>query len=212
MNQVENIEDHLAHTCKCGSVNFALLKSGQIECNKCGEKQGDARWGDGPLGCQIRRAIAAEDALRQAIEQAEKVEPVLVVARHDLEKLLKRPEGDKHIKAFIPPGMGDEVLLYTHPPTAPAQQPLSYEESWAGSKPCCGEYASCGRPCTPRGRWEAQQSQQPLSAEQIRDLVKECGLDWHRGFYPLFDGDETNRFAVLVQATETAHGIKGETK
>jgi hypothetical protein len=43
---------------------------------------------------------------------------VLVVARHDLEKLLKRPEGDKHIKAFIPPGMGDEVLLYTHPPTA----------------------------------------------------------------------------------------------
>jgi hypothetical protein len=39
--------------------------------------------------------------------------------------------------------------------------------------------------------------------------VKECGLDWHRGFYPLFDGDETNRFAVLVQATETAHGIKG---
>ena len=64
---------------------------------------------------------AAVDALRQAIEQAGKAEPVLVVARHDLEKLLKHPEGDKHIKAFIPPGMGDEVLLYTHPPTAPAQ-------------------------------------------------------------------------------------------
>ena len=68
----------------------------------------------------------AVDALRQAIEQAGKAEPVLVVARHDLEKLLKHPEGDKHIKAFIPPGMGDEVLLYTHPPTAPtapAQRP-----------------------------------------------------------------------------------------
>jgi hypothetical protein len=63
----------------------------------------------------------AIDDLRQAIEQAGKAEPVLVVARHDLEKLLKHPEGDKHIKAFIPPGMGDEVLLYTHPPTAPAQ-------------------------------------------------------------------------------------------
>jgi hypothetical protein len=55
-------------------------------------------------------------------------------------------------------------------------------------------------------------AQQPLTDEQIRDLVKECGLNWHRGFYPLFDGDETNRFAVLVQATEAAHGIKGEPK
>jgi hypothetical protein len=74
---------------------------------------------DGPDN-HVQEAV---DLLCQAIEQAEKVEPVLVVARHDLEKLLKRPEGDKHIKAFIPPGMGDEVLLYTHPPTAPAEPP-----------------------------------------------------------------------------------------
>lgn len=26
-----------------------------------------------------------------------------------------------------------------------------------GVKPCCGEYATCCLPCTPRGRWEAQQ-------------------------------------------------------
>ena len=71
----------------------------------------------GPL--KMEEAMQDEiDELRQAIEQAEKQEPVLVVARHDLEKLLRHPEGDKHIKAFIPPGMGDEVLLYTHPPTA----------------------------------------------------------------------------------------------
>ena len=60
---IEDIANHMAHTCKCGSVNFALLKSSHIECNKCGELQGDARWGDGPLGFQIRRAIAAEDAI-----------------------------------------------------------------------------------------------------------------------------------------------------
>jgi hypothetical protein len=80
----------------------------------------------------------AIDDLRQAIEQAGKMEPVLVVARHDLEKLLKRPEGDKHIKAFIPPGMGDEVLLYTHPPTAAPQED---ERCWK-----CGEDGgtSCG--------------------------------------------------------------------
>jgi len=49
---------------------------------------------------------------------------------------------------------------------------------------------------------QAQEQRKPLTDAEIRDLVKECGLDWHRGFYPLFDGDETNRFAVLVQAAE----------
>lgn len=35
---VENIEDHMAISCEdCGSVNFALLKSGKVECNKCGK-------------------------------------------------------------------------------------------------------------------------------------------------------------------------------
>lgn len=39
-----------------------------------------------------------------------------------------------------------------------------------------------------------------LTDEQMRDLVKECGLDWHRGFMPLFDDDPTNRYAVLIAA------------
>lgn len=47
----------------------------------------------------------------------------------------------------------------------------------------------------------------PLTDEQQRDLVKECGLDWHRGYMPLFDGDPTNRFSVLIEAIERAHGI-----
>ena len=48
----------------------------------------------------------------------------------------------------------------------------------------------------------------PLPLETVRVLVKECGLDWHRGFVPLFDGDETNRYEVLIRAVE--HGITGE--
>jgi len=39
-----------------------------------------------------------------------------------------------------------------------------------------------------------------MTDEQMRDLVKECGLDWHRGYMPLFDGDPTNRYAVLIEA------------
>ena len=35
---IENIEDHLALACECGSVKWALLKSGGSECHKCGYK------------------------------------------------------------------------------------------------------------------------------------------------------------------------------
>ncbi len=56
----------------------------------------------------------------------------------------------------------------------------------------------------------APTARQPLPLDAIRDLVKECGLDWHRGFAPLFPGDETNRYAVLVQEVERLCGITQE--
>ncbi len=40
----------------------------------------------------------------------------------------------------------------------------------------------------------------PLTDEQMQALVKECGLDWQRGYMPLFDDDPTNRYAVLIEA------------
>jgi hypothetical protein len=43
-----------------------------------------------------------------------------------------------------------------------------------------------------------------MTDEQMRDLVKECGLDWQRGYMPLFDGDPTNRYAVLIESVEAA--------
>lgn len=39
-----------------------------------------------------------------------------------------------------------------------------------------------------------------MTLGEMRVLVKECGLDWHRGFVPLCDGDPTNRYAVLIDA------------
>lgn len=36
MSNVYDITQHHALTCECGSVNFALLMSDGIECNKCG--------------------------------------------------------------------------------------------------------------------------------------------------------------------------------
>jgi hypothetical protein len=45
--------------------------------------------------------------------------------------------------------------LYTTPPAQPAV--LSLEDSLKVTKVCCGDYANCHAPCTPRGRWQAHQ-------------------------------------------------------
>jgi hypothetical protein len=42
-----------------------------------------------------------------------------------------------------------------------------------------------------------------MTEDQVREMVKGCGLDWQRGYMPLFDGDPTNRYAVLVNAART---------
>lgn len=39
-----------------------------------------------------------------------------------------------------------------------------------------------------------------MSEEEMQDLVRECGLDWYKGYAPLFEGDPTNRYAVLIEA------------
>lgn len=44
IKQVENIEDHLAFSCQCGSVGFNLLKSGSTECTLCGKR--GFQWAD----------------------------------------------------------------------------------------------------------------------------------------------------------------------
>lgn len=66
---MENIENHMAYTCKCGGVNFALLKSGAIECNKCSTALDDVKWWAGGMGAQLARAIKAEDE-RDALKAA----------------------------------------------------------------------------------------------------------------------------------------------
>ncbi len=69
----ENIENHMAYTCKCGGVNFALLKSGGIECNKCSSQLDGVKWWAGGMGAQLARAIKAEDqrdALKDQLAKA----------------------------------------------------------------------------------------------------------------------------------------------
>ena len=61
--------------------------------------------------------------------------------------------------------------------------------------------------------WQAataaeRERRKPMTDDELHDLVKGCGLDWHRGYVPLFEGDDTNRFAVLVREVESRCGIR----
>ena len=104
-----------------------------------------------------------------------------------------------------------------HPPRAPLtdEHPYTYTSTQATNCAGCGEYkhtplridAMGGYVCltcidkklgTVLGEFGYPAPQAPLTEEQKRDLVKECDLDWQRGFMPLFDGDPTNRYAVLI--------------
>jgi len=52
---IENIENHTDCSCPaCGSVNFALLKSGRLECNKCGRVTGGLWIGVSDSGCDTQ--------------------------------------------------------------------------------------------------------------------------------------------------------------
>lgn len=66
----------------------------------------------------------AKIALRQAIEQAEKVEPVGSVVEDDNDFGRVKAILDQDARVQLAVG----TKLYTHPPTAPAQHPLSEEQ------------------------------------------------------------------------------------
>lgn len=44
MTDIYDINDHMARFCECGCVKFNLLRSENIECDGCGEKQFNLTW------------------------------------------------------------------------------------------------------------------------------------------------------------------------
>ena len=38
---------------------------------------------------------------------------------------------------------------------------------------CCGDYATCMKPCTPRGRWLPEQEQRENTKQRVLQLIKE---------------------------------------
>ncbi len=74
---VEHIEDHLARICECGCVRFNLLKSGDVECDGCQNKQNiiwreTMKMIDGaPRRARIDLYSDAEKAIHDAVQAVE---------------------------------------------------------------------------------------------------------------------------------------------
>lgn len=108
--------------------------------------------------------------------------------------------------------------MYLHPAAAPsvAPEPVAWtlQSELDAAQTTCSAHLWFTNPRNSawtalftREKIAAHPPRAPLTEEQKRDLVKECDLDWQRGYMPLFEGDPTNRYAVLIEAVEAAHGI-----
>jgi hypothetical protein len=99
MSNVENLEDHMAYACKCGSVHFNLLKSSFIECSSCGLKL-EQFWGS----------------------KQNKIEQQPIAWRWGAPKL---KNGDFEWRYSLNQTRPDAIPLYTTPPQ---RKPLTDEE------------------------------------------------------------------------------------
>ena len=78
-------------------------------------------------------------------------------------------------------------------------EPVGLIESLKDAKPCCGQYETCWRACTPRGKFIGQRDAQrkPLTDEEIKS---QWSVFWEADCHP---------WAIdFARAIEAAHGIK----
>jgi hypothetical protein len=103
MSNVENLEDHMAYACKCGSVHFNLLKSSFIECSSCGLKL-EQFWGS----------------------KQNKIEQQPIAWRWGAPKL---KNGDFEWRYSLNQTRPDAIPLYTTPPQRkePEQEPVAWK-------------------------------------------------------------------------------------
>jgi hypothetical protein len=97
---------------------------------------------------------------RQLLEKPEPVQEPVAFKVIKGELCYKSQEDDQSFGMWCPVTPQTDLPyvngteFYTTPPAQPAA--LSLEDSLRVTKVCCGDYANCHAPCTPRGRWQAQ--------------------------------------------------------
>ena len=71
---IERLDDHMALRCKCGSVKWAVIKSGKIECHKC-QKVRDFEHRD------IRLDLLEGKGSTRKLELTERQKEIVIMAR-----------------------------------------------------------------------------------------------------------------------------------
>lgn len=65
-------------------------------------------------------------------------------------------------------------------PAAPVQEPVAFIESLKDAQPCCGQYETCYRACTPRGKFlghrDAKRQWVGLTLREIYNLWEDSGV------------------------------------
>ena len=90
MKMVYNIGDHMARSCACGSVNFALLMSGGVECNKCGCEQ-DMSWS---YANRLPASYVVLEIVRAVHEYMRVVEDIIPASTFELNGALSNADSD----------------------------------------------------------------------------------------------------------------------
>ena len=94
-------------------------------------------------------------------------------------------------------------------PAQPAA--LSLEDSLKVTKVCCGDYANCHAPCTPRGRWQAQPAAWVgLTDEELRRIEAEFRAERVRTsdeeYLVIYPGDYWQWQRAIEQALREKNG------
>lgn len=128
----------------------------------------------------LRLMDKAITALRTAIEQTEKQEPVARAWDEGYrdgindERMSEANIGIAGFGAKVEPARNNPYR--TTPPAAHVQEPLGLIESMKDAQPCCGQYETCHRACTPRGKFigqrDAQRELVGLTEEEIDEAQR----------------------------------------
>ena len=123
---------------------------------------------------------------------------------------LKSCNGLPHWPAFIPVTDAIKAALEAN------DKPVGLIESLKDAQPCCGQYETCWRACTPRGKFIGQRDAQrnPLTDDEIKEAV----LDDPFGGLALLSmmrdevmiADVRQAINRIARAIESAHGITGD--
>ena len=90
-----------------------------------------------------------------------------------LKLALEKFEFMNHVDSIFEGEFNFQINAIKEALAQPEQKPVGLIESLKDAQPCCGEYQTCWRACTPRGKFLAQRTWVGLTEEDLKLLSAE---------------------------------------